>query len=82
MRHLADLIVFIFDPSESCGYPMKDQTLMLNDLKRLFSDLPVILVENKLDIKNTGSSNLKISCTTGEGIEELRQKILFALENI
>jgi len=82
LRHLADLIVFIFDPSETSGYQMNEQTLMLDDITKLFSDVPFIIVENKLDIKNTGSSNQKISCTTGEGIEELRQEILSILDNI
>ena len=61
---------------------MNEQTLMLDDIKKLFSDVPFIIVENKLDIKNTGSANQKISCTTGEGIEELRQEILSILDNI
>ena len=82
LRHLADLIVFIFDPSGTSGYQMNEQILMLDNIKKLFSDVPFIIVENKLDIKNTGSSNQKISCTTGEGIKELRQEILFILDKV
>jgi nucleolar GTP-binding protein len=82
LRHLADLIVFIFDPSETSGYQMSEQTLMLEDIKKLFCDVPFIIVENKVDVKNTGSANRKISCTTGEGIEELRQEILSVLDHI
>jgi nucleolar GTP-binding protein len=82
LRHLADLIVFIFDPSETSGYPMSEQTLMLEDIKKLFCDVPFIIVENKVDVQNTGSANRKISCTTGEGIEELRQEILSVLDHI
>jgi nucleolar GTP-binding protein len=82
LRNLADLIVFIFDPSGTSGYQMSEQTLMLEDIKKLFCDVPFIIVENKLDVKNTGSANRKISCTTGEGIEELRQEILSVLDHI
>jgi nucleolar GTP-binding protein len=82
LRHLADLIVFVFDPSGTSGYQMNEQMLMLDDIKKLFSDVPFIIVENKLDVKNTGSANQKISCTTGEGIEELRQKIFFVLDKL
>jgi nucleolar GTP-binding protein len=82
LRHLADLIVFIFDPSETSGYPMSEQTLLLENIKKLFCDVPFIIVENKVDVKNTGSANRKISCTTGEGIEELRQEILSVLDHI
>ncbi|HWR27982.1 MAG TPA: GTPase [Candidatus Thermoplasmatota archaeon] len=75
LRHLADLIVFIFDPSGTSGYQMDEQTFMLENIKQLFNDVPFIIVENKVDIKNTGSANRKISCSTGEGIEELRKEI-------
>jgi nucleolar GTP-binding protein len=82
LRNLADLIVFIFDPSGTSGYQMSEQTLMLEDIKKLFCDVPFIIVENKVDVKNTGSANRKISCTTGDGIEELRQEILSVLDHI
>jgi nucleolar GTP-binding protein len=82
LRHLADLIVFIFDPSGTSGYQMSEQTLMLENIKKLFCDVQFIIVENKVDVKNTGSANRKISCTTGEGIEELRQEILSVLDHI
>jgi nucleolar GTP-binding protein len=82
LRHLADLIVFIFDPSETSGYPMSEQTLLLENIKKLFCDVPFIIVENKVDVKNTGSANRKISCITGEGIEKLRQEILSVLDHI
>ncbi|HUS99775.1 MAG TPA: GTPase [Candidatus Thermoplasmatota archaeon] len=82
LRHLADLIVFIFDPSGTSGYQMDDQTLMLENIKELFNDVPFIIVENKVDIKDTGSTNRRISCTTGEGIEELRSEILSVLDHL
>jgi nucleolar GTP-binding protein len=82
LRHLADLIVFLFDPSGTSGYQMNEQTLMLEDIKKLFDDVPFIIVENKVDIKNTGSANRKISCSTGEGIKELRQEIFSVLADI
>ncbi len=79
LRHLADLIVFIFDPSGTSGYQMDEQMFMLENIKKLFDDVPFIIVENKVDIKNTGSANRKISCSTGEGIEQLREEILSVL---
>lgn len=82
LRHLADLIVFIFDPSGACGYPMDEQTLMLQNIKELFNDVPFIIVENKVDVKDSGSSNRKISCSTGQGIQELRQEILSTLSGM
>jgi nucleolar GTP-binding protein len=82
LSHLADLIVFIFDPSETCGYLINEQQKMLENIKKLFSDVPFIIVENKVDVKNTGSNYRKISCTTGEGIKELRQEIFSILDQV
>ena len=79
LRHLADLIVFVFDPSETSGYQMSEQQLMLERIQKLFNDVPFLIVENKVDIKDTGSANRKISCTTGAGIEKLREEILALL---
>ena len=82
LRHLADLVVFLYDPSETSGYTMSDQRMMLENLKILFSDVPFIIVENKADLIHTNSTNRKISCSTGEGIEELRQEILSVLDKM
>ena len=82
LRHLADLVVFLFDPSETSGYRMSDQRMMLENIKKLFPDVPFIIVENKVDIKQTDSENRKISCSTGAGIEELRQEILSVLNQV
>jgi nucleolar GTP-binding protein len=82
LRHLADLIVFMFDPSETCGYLLGEQTLMLENITELFGDVPFIIVENKVDVKKTGSDHLKISCETGDGIEKLRQQIFSILDTL
>jgi nucleolar GTP-binding protein len=82
LTHLADLIVFISDPSETCGYLLKDQLNMLSQLKEIFSDIPFIAIENKVDIKKTNSSHLKISCTNNEGIDVLINEIFQVLDKI
>lgn len=75
LTHLADLIIFILDTSETCGYSLEEQTHLLTQIKKMFRGLPAIVVENKADIKKTDSSNLKISCETGEGINILMSEI-------
>ena len=80
LRHLADLIVFVCDPSETSGYPLEEQMKTLESIKKIFPDVPYIVVENKSDLKKTPSMNPKISCVTGEGIEPLHQMIIFYLE--
>jgi len=80
LSNLADLIVFILDVSETCGYSLDDQKSLLSKVKKMFKDASIIIVENKADIKKTDSSNLSISCETGEGIDRLLEEIFCVLD--
>ena len=80
LTHLADAIVFVLDPSETSGYSMEEQTHLLKQIRDLFAEIPLLIVENKADIKKVDTSNLKVSCTTGEGIDELLKRILELME--
>lgn len=75
LTHLADVIVFIVDPTETCGYNLDDQMHLLSQIKNLFVESTFITVENKADIKKTASKNLKVSCETGKGIDALIERI-------
>ncbi|MEM0127531.1 MAG: GTPase [Thermoplasmatales archaeon] len=77
LNTLGDLIICLTDPSEGCGYSLEEQRKLCKSLKR--GEKKVIEVENKLDIVNSGSNNLKISCKSGEGIEDLKKKMEEAL---
>lgn len=77
LRHLADVIVFLLDPLEHCGYTVEVQLSLLERLKKLFGEeIPIIEVENKVDIKYVESDRVKISAITGAGVEVLIEKIL------
>jgi len=76
LTHLADIIVFVIDPSETCGYLLKDQLNLLSQIQDLFKDCLFIIVENKVDLKKNDSKFLKISCETKEGIENLIKEII------
>ena len=82
LAHLADLIVFILDPSETCGYSLKDQDHMVSQIKELFHGVAFIIVENKVDLKKTQSSNLKISCKNKQDIDKLINEILEKMKEI
>jgi nucleolar GTP-binding protein len=71
LKYLANLIVFMYDPTETCGYPMSDQTHLLETIKQEFTKVPVVEVENKLDLMNSGSKRLKVSASTGKGVPGL-----------
>ncbi len=76
LNHLAHIIIFLIDPSETSGYSLVDQMNLLIQIKKMFKKSKIIIVENKLDIKKTESKNLKVSCKTNKGINLLIDKIL------
>lgn len=75
LAHLADIIVFVLDPSETCGYSVTDQHQLLDQMHHLFPKASIIVVENKGDIAKSSSKNLIISCENGQGIDVLIEKL-------
>lgn len=71
LTHLADLIIFIVDPTETCGYSLSEQHRLLQTLQDFFCDVPFIVVENKADMLQKKSSIVQISCITHVGIDSL-----------
>jgi nucleolar GTP-binding protein len=71
LKHMANSILFILDPSESCGYLMEGQLRLLESVKALFPGVPILVVENKVDMIDSGSDRLKMSAATGVGVQEV-----------
>ena len=74
LRYLANVIIFIIDPTFHCGYPKENQENLLKEIEKEL-DCPIIVVENKSDIHASDSPFKKISCKTGEGIKEIKEEI-------
>lgn len=69
IMHVADVILFLIDASEHCGYSIEHQLHLLDEINSRV-DVPVVAAVNKTDLKSLeGYPN--ISTGTGEGIEEL-----------
>jgi nucleolar GTP-binding protein len=71
LTHLADVIIYIFDVSETCGYSVDDQKNLLEDLSKF--DIPIIVVNNKCDLQESNYTD--ISVEIGKGIKGLRERI-------
>lgn len=80
LKYLADLIIFLIDPSETSGYPLAQQLSLLESVKRNFPGTRVIEVESKADLARTDSGRMKISALTGEGVDPLMKEVLAALK--
>ena len=74
LKHLATVIVFVIDPTESCGYPIDEQRHLLEEIKKAF-DKPVVVVSNKADTGATFKNSIEVSATEGTGIDKLRKEI-------
>jgi nucleolar GTP-binding protein len=79
LEHLANLMVFVLDPSEYCGYPLELQLALMERLENQFEGLPMLVVENKSDLKTLDSERLKVSGMEGTGIDVLKERILVEL---
>ncbi|MDO5824710.1 NOG1 family protein [Methanobrevibacter sp.] len=85
LEHLADAILFIFDASETCGFHLENQYNLLKQIEKIFSEIPVIYLFNKMDlIEETDylkefvddeENSIFISAIEGEGIDRITARI-------
>jgi len=71
LRFLADVIIYVIDPTETCGYSVVDQKNLLTQIQEMFKKSVIIIVENKAEFKKINTKNYKISCETKQGIKQL-----------
>jgi nucleolar GTP-binding protein len=82
IQYLDAVVMFMIDPSESCGYEIKDQKRLLAEIKENFN-LPLLVVSNKADrpeFRIIDETELNISTITGEGIEEVMDRLFEMIE--
>jgi len=74
LKYLASLIVFVIDPTETCGYTILQQRNLLNDIRKSFPQ-KIILVSNKSDRGATFKNSIEVSATKGTGMPQLKKAI-------
>lgn len=70
LTHLADVVVFILDASEACGYPLDAQLALRDEVAETF-DVPVLSVCNKIDRSRDVDADAYMSVETGDGVAEV-----------
>jgi nucleolar GTP-binding protein len=89
LRYLADVVLFVFDPSETCGYSREAQINIYREVKREFPNvMPVI---NKADLltesdiaefrETLGEKVYICSALNGEGVGEIIETIVETRES-
>jgi len=86
LKHLPSVIVFLIDPSETCGFPIVNQINLYREIKHHFGDRPIILAFSKKDLvdegridevgKAVGDPFIAFSSLTREGVDELLDAVI------
>jgi nucleolar GTP-binding protein len=50
IRFLANIIVFMFDPTPNCGFPIEEQLDLLNEVKTTFPSIDRVILITKIDL--------------------------------
>ena len=90
IKHLADVIIFMVDASETCGYDLDKQTNLLSEIINLFPNVPIVRILNKVDVatrtqiesatQRTGGDVVQVSALTSHGVETAFQSALDLVE--
>ncbi len=76
LRHAADAVLFIIDPSETSGFTVGQQEALLEQTRTEMAGIPLLVVESKADLLTTGiEGRVAFSNQTGQGLEELRRAV-------
>lgn len=75
VRGAATVVLFVIDPSGKSGYAVEEQERLLARWREEFPHLPMIEVETKCDLVRRPTERLKVSATTGEGLDDLEAKV-------
>ena len=82
LRYLTHVILFVLDPSETCGYGMDKQNALLDSVRRGFENVPIVAAESKCDIFRRETDNIAFSAETGENMDVLRKTVIAELRKI
>jgi nucleolar GTP-binding protein len=74
LMHAADVVLFILDPSEECGFPVENQRRLLAAVQGMV-EVPVVAAVNKAD-RRREEGYLNMSTTTGEGVDAVLDAVL------
>jgi nucleolar GTP-binding protein len=76
LKHVGKAILYIVDPSETCGYTLEKQMHLLEEIKKEFG-VPMLVVANKTDISAPVEGvDTSMSTLTGEGVDAVLDRLV------
>ncbi len=82
LRYLTDVMLFVIDPSETCGFSREVQEKLLKAVEEGFEGVPIIVAESKCDIMKTGDGRMFFSAQSGENMDVLTETVISQLREI
>ncbi|SNR37832.1 NOG1 family protein [Halorubrum vacuolatum] len=83
LEHLADVVLFVLDPSGDCGYPLEVQLALREEVRTLFDpSIPVLTVANKHDrfeAVKAEAVDATMSVTEDENVDEVLEMVVEAI---
>ena len=76
LTHVADGVLFLLDPTETCGYPLDDQRRLLDEISLLFPKVPIVVVANKADLGGAMNGIAKVSALSGLGVRQALDRLI------
>ena len=84
VAHLADVVLFVLDPSGDCGYPLDVQLELREEVRALFDEsIPLITVANKhdrFDAISAEAVDATMSITEDENVDRVLDTVVDAID--
>ena len=80
LKHVGKAVLYIIDPSETCGYTLEKQMHLLLEIKKEFA-VPMLVVANKVDIAApVEGADMSMSTLTGESVNAVLDRLVELLK--
>ncbi|MFB6134072.1 MAG: NOG1 family protein [Halanaeroarchaeum sp.] len=81
LTHLADAVLYVYDASETCGYPLEDQRALHDEVEERF-DVPVVPVCNKADLSTDVDTPLTMAVPEHTDGDDLGDGVAAVLDEL
>lgn len=82
LRYLTDLMIFVIDPSETCGFKLEVQEKLLKNIQDSFKDVKIIVAESKSDVLKRDNGRISFSAQSGDNMDVLSETVIKELREI
>ena len=78
LENVGDGLLLLIDSTESSTTPLSEQEHLLDEVRGLISERPILVVHSKSDLHDSQleGPGLMVSAESGDGVEELRATLV------